>query len=107
VFVPAEPFILDAMFRVPENSRRSSLEAEKEDHIPNVSLESRSQLGPFLKFVNREKSINVLLKHAADQYGKYLRGFGEKEAQFAACSGGPGLGKVSFLFVCRCFEFVA
>lgn len=62
-----------------------------------MPLTSRSQLRLFLKFVNREKSINVLLKHAADQYAKYLRGFGEKEAQFAACSGGPGLGKVSIV----------
>ena len=80
---------------MPENGWRLSLEEEKNAVIPDVSLMSRSQLGPFLKFVNREKSINVLLKHAADQYAKYLRGFREKEAQFAACSGGPGLGKVS------------
>ena len=85
------------MLPVPENSRRLSLEEEKKEVIPDVPLTSRSQLGPFLKFVNREKSINVLLKHAADQYAKYLRGFGEKEAQFAACSGGPGLGKVSIV----------
>ena len=82
------------MLPVAENSRRLSFEEEKEEVIPDVPLTSRSQLGPFF---NREKSINVLLKHAADQYAKYLRGFGEKEAQFAACSGGPGLGKVSIV----------
>lgn len=92
-----EPFALNALLPVPENSRQLSLEQEKEESIPDVPLTSRSRLGPFLKFVNREHSINVLLKHAADQYGKYLRGFGEKEAQFAACSGGPGLGKVSIV----------
>ena len=80
-----------------ENSRRLSLEAEKEEVVPDVPLTSRFRLGLFLKFVNREQSINVLLKHAADQYTKYLTGFREKEAQFAACSGGPGLGKVSIV----------
>lgn len=87
---------------MPGNSRRLSLEAEKEREVPDVSLESRSQLGPFLKFVNRERSIKVLLRHAADQYNKYLKGFGEKEAQFAACSGGPGLGKVRMKIIALC-----
>lgn len=89
--------MLNNVLPAAENSRRLSLEAEKEKDIPEVPLTSRSRLGPFLKFVNREQSINVLLKHAADQYAKYLHGFGEKEAQFAACSGGPGLGKVSIV----------
>ena len=100
--------MLNDVLPAPENSRRLSLEKEKEDDIPDVPLTSRSRLGPFLKFVNREQSINVLLTHAADQYAKYLNGFGEKEAQFAACSGGPGLGKVSIvpgvdLFVAHAF----
>ena len=89
--------MLSEVLPVPKNSRRSSLQKEEEHVIPDVPLTSRSQLGPYLKFVNREESINVLLKHAADQYAKYLRGFREKEAQFAACSGGPGLGKVSIV----------
>ena len=96
-FRSSEPFVLNDVLPAAENSRRLSLEAEKEEVIPDVPLTSRSRLGPFLKFVNREQSINVLLKHAADQYAKYLHGFGEKEAQFAACSGGPGLGKVSIV----------
>jgi hypothetical protein len=87
-----EPFLLNGM--APLNKRRESLEAEKSEFIADVPFEDRSKLAPLLKFVNREKSINALLKHAADQYRMYLRGFGEKEAQFAACAGGPGLGKV-------------
>ena len=89
--------MLSELLPAPKNSRRVSLEEEKQKAISDVPLASRSLLGPYLKFVNREESINVLLKHAADQYAKYLRGFRENEAQFAACSGGPGLGKVSIV----------
>ena len=49
-----------------------------------------------MKFVNREESINKLLKHAAGQYLKYLGGKEAENLQWAACSGGPGLGKTTF-----------
>lgn len=90
-FVDVSMFV----FSAPPNSRRESLEAEKKD-VPST-VERALNLGPFLKFVNREESINFLLKHTADQYVLYLEGFKEKQAMFAACSGGPGLGKVGLL----------
>eukprot|EP00978_Attheya_sp_CCMP212_P048229 scaffold490083_cov130-Attheya_sp.AAC.1 len=72
-------------------SRRISLDNEKKKEIPNVSERNRPLLGQYLKFVNRENSINQLMKHAADQYRFYnqLGGLKEHQAQFAACSGGP------------------
>lgn len=79
------------------SGRRKSLDEEKDAEIPSVSEAQRAVLGQYLKFVNREKSIKTLLKHASEQYEMYLtNGFGEKGAQFAACSGGPGLGKTTF-----------
>jgi hypothetical protein len=50
-------------------SRRDSLEAERSEDLPIiVDCDEQSLLGEYLKFVNREKSIKVLLKHAAAQY---------------------------------------
>jgi hypothetical protein len=75
------------------------LEAEKGTVLPAiVMLEDRILLGKYLKFVNREKSINELLKHAAVQFFGYQSkgGIKEYQSQFAACSGGPGLGKTTF-----------
>lgn len=58
----------------------------------------RRHLGKYLKFVNRETSINVLIKHSAWEYMRYLQkgGITEYQVQRAACSGGPGLGKTTF-----------
>jgi hypothetical protein len=66
--------------------------------IPSVSEQNRPILGQYLKFVNRENSINHLMKHAADQYKLYneVGGLTEHGAQLAACSGSPGLGKTTF-----------
>uniref|UniRef100_A0A7S2XUH1 Crinkler (CRN) family protein n=1 Tax=Attheya septentrionalis TaxID=420275 RepID=A0A7S2XUH1_9STRA len=79
-------------------SRRFSLDKEKEKIIPSVKEKDRPILGQHLKFVNREKSVNHLMKHAAEQFDLYLRdgGLTEHRAQWAACSGGPGLGKTTF-----------
>jgi hypothetical protein len=80
-------------------SRRCiSLDNEKSNIIPSVSEKDRPILGQYLKFVNRENSINHLMKHAADQYKLYneVGGLTEHGAQLAACSGGPGLGKTTF-----------
>lgn len=79
-----------------EDSRRSSVEAEKEDTVPEVGSSDRAKLGMYLKFVNREASINELLKHAASQYINYANGMEYDQLQWAACSGGPGLGKTTF-----------
>jgi len=74
--------------------RRVSLEAEKE-RLPETL--KRKNLGVYLKFVNRERSINELLKHAVIYYQNYFMGSSdEKECPFPACSGGPGLGKTTF-----------
>jgi hypothetical protein len=85
-------------FATIDPSRRESLETEKNDTVPDVSSNYRSTLGTHLKFVNREKSINELLKHVKGQYDIY-RDPGptpEKSVRLAACSGGPGLGKTTF-----------
>ena len=82
------------------DTRRESLENEGKKTIPRVGVDEseRRHLGGYLKFVNRESSINVLIKHAAKQYKHYLKkgGITEYQVQWAACSGGPGLGKTTF-----------
>ena len=81
------------------NSRRKSLECEKTEDLPTIVKEGdQALLGNYLKFVNREESITELLKHAADQYKVYLSHgtTTNYQSQFAACSGGPGLGKTTF-----------
>ncbi len=90
--------VLDELMEGHKNRRRVSLDKEKSktSEVPRVDASERARLGDFLKFVNREKSINTLLVHASGQYRRYLTGFQQKEAQFAACSGGPGLGKTMF-----------
>ena len=77
-------------------SRRESLENEKSTDLPPIMEDV--DLGKYLKFVNREKSINELLKHASGQFFMYRtdEGIAEGRSQFAACSGGPGLGKTTF-----------
>ncbi len=80
-------------------ARRQSLEAEKAEkgNIPAIPYNERERLRGYIKFVNREKSINVLLRHAASQFGLWVgKSLNHKNAQFAACSGGPGLGKTTF-----------
>lgn len=78
--------------------RRASLEHEKEENIPEIKKNHPAKLGEYFKFVNREASINILIKHSAKQYHLYLQkgGVQEHEIQWAACSGGPGLGKTTF-----------
>ncbi len=83
----------------PTPTRRQSLEAEKakKGEIPAIPYNERERLRGYIKFVNREKSINVLLQHAASQFGLWRRQrFTPENARFAACSGGPGLGKTTF-----------
>ena len=53
------------------------------------------QMGRYLKFLNREESINQLLIHAQKQFRFYNTGYGDKDFRFTTCSGGPGLGKVT------------
>ena len=80
-------------------SRRESLEKERTREIPQT-MDSTGQeyLGTYLKFVNREDSINDLLKHSESQYEAYLDEDVAKSrpVQIAVCSGGPGLGKTTF-----------
>lgn len=80
------------------DKRRDSVEQEIEPGIPTVKERDRPLLGEYLKFVNREKSINVLIQHAAEQFALYLKdgGIEPHRVQWAACSGGPGLGKTTF-----------
>jgi hypothetical protein len=68
---------------------RMSLDGEKLD-----ATMSRTSLASVLKFVNREKSVNALLLHAAGQYAEYQKGY-RVGSRIAVCSGGPGVGKVS------------
>ena len=78
-----------------KDQRRESLELEKKN-LPDDVKKQRT-LGPYMKFVNREGSINKLLKHAGEQYHLYLKwDQSEEHQQWAACSGGPGLGKTTF-----------
>ncbi len=89
--------VLDELMLGHNSRRGESLGKEKsKTGVPSVDVRDRAQLGDFLKFVNREKSINTLLVHASGQYERYLKGFGPKEGQVAACSGGPGPGKTMF-----------
>jgi hypothetical protein len=79
--------------------RQASVDHEKmqSSEVPDVKGEHlRATLGPYLKLVNREQSINTLQVHAAQQYGMYLAGFTAKQQRFAVCSGAPGLGKTMF-----------
>ena len=76
-----------------KKKRRESLGAEKH-HTPQQLYHSKD-LGRYLKFLNREESINQLLVHAQKQFGFYKFGYREKDFQFTTCSGGPGLGKVT------------
>jgi hypothetical protein len=64
-------------------SRRENLERETSDDIPQASAADHPILGQYLKFVNLENSINLLLKHAAEQYKLYLAvgGITEHRAQ--------------------------
>jgi hypothetical protein len=66
--------------------------------VPDVEYYHRSTLGTYLKFVNREQSINTLLKHVKSQYGFFIspETTPDKSVRLAACSGGPGLGKTTF-----------
>jgi hypothetical protein len=88
--------LLDSIAK--DSSRRKSLDADKEDEVPNVKIYARATLGTHLKFVNREKSINTLLMHVKEQYDVYIapEPAPEKSVRLAACSGGPGLGKTTF-----------
>ena len=90
--------LLNRIIELNEGRRRRSLEKEKDRPIPEVHEKKREDLGEYLKFVNREDSINILLKHAAEQYDLYQGKGGVKshQIQWAACSGGPGLGKTTF-----------
>ena len=78
--------------------RRESSEKEKDEDIPEIKEKDRALLGEYFKFVNREASINILIKHSAEQYALYGQegGVPERQIQWAACSGGPGLGKTTF-----------
>ena len=53
---------LDRIIKLNEGHRRQSLEKEKDRPIPEVHEKKRRTLGEYLKFVNREDSINILLK---------------------------------------------
>ena len=76
-----------------QNKRRESLDAE--NHPIREQLQHPKDLGRYLKFLNREESINQLLVHAQKQFRFYDTGYGEKDFQFTTCSGGLGLGKVT------------
>ena len=81
-----------------QNTKRcESLEKEKDEDIPEVKVKDHALLGEYFKFVNREASINILIKHSAEQYTLYGQegGVPARQVQWAACSGGPGLGKNS------------
>jgi hypothetical protein len=80
------------------SKRRESLERERDIHVDQIDQKNRARLGEYLKFVNREVSINRLIKHAAAQYSLYAQegGIESEDIQWPACSGGPGLGKTTF-----------
>mmetsp|Transcript_45428 Transcript_45428/g.110442 ORF Transcript_45428/g.110442 Transcript_45428/m.110442 type:complete len:811 (-) Transcript_45428:427-2859(-) len=78
-----------------QDLRRASLEQEKQE-LPHV-LDEQKDIGQYMKFVNRENSISMLLRHASEQYQIYLNPSEAKsKVRWAACSGGPGLGKTTF-----------
>ena len=96
VSTPVDPDLSDLIPDQEDGSRRKSLETETEKDIPTVNATNRAVLGTYLKFVNREKSINELMTHTAEQYFMFLNGIEDHQLQYAACSGGPGLGKTTF-----------
>lgn len=93
---PVDPNLSDLIPDQDDGSRRKSLEAETEKDIPVVDLTHRAVLGTYLKFVNREKSINELMMYTAEQHFMFLEGIKDFQLQYACCSGGPGLGKTRF-----------
>ena len=79
------------------SGRRDSLGFDNNDN--EIVVSEMTDLGKYLKFVNREKSINELLKHCSQQY-YVMYGNSEKRilksVVFASCSGTMGLGKTTF-----------
>jgi hypothetical protein len=98
-------FDLSAFVGQPQHKRRDSLEVENFLLPKSLQLKQSKPLGIYLKFLNREKSINQLLVHTEEQYKFYKNGYGDKDFKFATCSGGPGLGKVMSQFGFQSLSF--
>jgi hypothetical protein len=79
-----------------QDARRESIELEGKALPANFKVAKPVELGQCMKFVNLENSINKLTKHVGEQYELYLEGKQSENFQWAACSGGPGLGKTTF-----------